>query len=128
MREKKFVNQFNEMVALINKNNNAAAVKNDKRVKEAFDDLSEAFGLSHDIVALLVWALNNMDGEAVDLSDVASKIDYPERSVQFALNELEALRYMEIVGENEGDVVLGITENAKSRIINHYCFFKLFNS
>lgn len=68
MKNDTFVNQFNEAVALINANNNATSFKNDKRVSDAFNDISGSLKLTHQAVALLVWALNNMTGEVFELS------------------------------------------------------------
>ncbi len=126
MKNESFVNQFNETVAFINANNNAAAFKKDKRVVEAFDDISAALGLTHQAVAVLAWSLSNMNAEMVDLGDVAAQIDYSERTVNSALDELERQRYMVKVYGQHG--CLDVTESAKDLIINHYCFYKLLNS
>jgi DNA-binding MarR family transcriptional regulator len=125
MEKETFVNQFNKKVALINENNNATAFKNDQRVSNAFDDLSQALGLTHQAVALLVWALNHMNGEEVNMSSVATQIDYSEQTVSSAMDELEKHHYMVEVDGRHG--CLDLTSKTKNLITNHYCFYKLLN-
>lgn len=117
---------FNELVALINKNNYAAAYESDKKVSDAFDELSQAFGLTHQAVSLLVWALNNMGGEVVELSYVASQIDCSEEVVSSSIDELELHHYMVKVDEYNDS--LDVTTKTKALIINHFCFYKLLNN
>lgn len=121
-----FVNQFNETVAFINENNNAAAMKKDKRVVEAINDISAALSLTYQAVALLVWSLSNMNCEMVDLGDVAAQIGFSEQDVSSSLDELEQHRYMVKVDGDSG--CLDVTENTKALLINHYCFYKLLNN
>lgn len=125
MKNDTFVNQFNEAVALINANNNATSFKNDKRVSDAFNDISGSLKLTHQAVALLVWALNNMTGEVFELSSIATQIEYSERTVSIAIDELEKHRYM--VKVNDNNDTLDVTAKSKDLIINHYCFYKLLN-
>lgn len=126
MKNDTFVNQFNETVAFINENNNAAAMKKDKRVVKAFNDISAALNLTYQAVALLVWSLCNMNGEMVELCDIAAQIDCSEQTVSSSLDELEQYRYMvKVDGDSD---CLDVTESTKELIINHYCFYKLLNS
>lgn len=126
MKKETYENHFNELVALINKNNNATTFKKDERVNEAFDDLSQSLKLSHNAVALLVWALNNMDGNLVNPAVIASQINCSEESVNFSITELQQHHYLVMVDEyNEA---LDVTAETKELIINHYCFYKLLNS
>lgn len=125
MKMETFENHFNELVALINMNNNATSSKSNERVKNAFDELSQALGLTRPAVALLVWALNNMDGDVVELSSVASQIDYSEDVVNSSIEELKLHRYLvEVDEDNDG---LDVTAETKALIINHYCFYKILN-
>lgn len=126
MKNETFVNQFNETVAFINENNTAVAMKKDKRVLNAFNDISAALSLTYQAVALLVWSLSHMNGEMVDLCDIAAQIDYSEQTVSSSLDELEQHRYMVKVDGDSG--CLDVTENTKALLINHYCFYKLLNS
>lgn len=126
MKTGTYEEQFNELVVLIGENNNAAKNKSDERVRDAFDDLSQALGLTHQAIALLVWALSNMNGDVVELSFVASQLDYSEDVVSSSIDELEHHHYMVKVDEyNDGFDIIAET---KELIINHYCFHKTLYS
>ena len=93
------------------------------KVRNAYIDISVALGLSYSAVAVLVWALKNMDGKVVDMDDVASQIGYTEESVSFSIDELENHHYMVKIAQ--GNDSLDVTSATKELLINHYCFYKL---
>lgn len=126
MKMETYEKHFKELVALINKNNNVAAFESDVNVRNAFDDLSQTLGLTHEAVASLVWVLNNMNEDVVDLSYVASQIDYSEDAVSSSIDELERRGYLVYVDEYTDN--LDVTAKTKELMINHYCFRKLLNN
>lgn len=93
------------------------------KVRNAYIDISVALGLSYSAVAVLVWALKNMDGKVVDMDDVASQIGYTEESVSSSIDELENHHYMVKIAQ--GNDSLDVTSATKELLINHYCFYKL---
>lgn len=95
----------------------------ERTVREAYDDLSQVLGLSYSCIALLAWALANMNGTIEDTDSVSSLIGYPEKVVLLSLDELERRHYMACVDSD--DDAVDVTEETKERIINHYCYGKL---
>lgn len=121
-----FLQRFNKAVLLIHGSFRTAKLAHDEDVRNAYDDISDALGLSYTAVALLVWALNNMDSKLVEMSSVASQIGYPEDSVSPSIDELERHHYMVKV-EDLNDS-LAVTATTKELLINHYCFYKLMKN
>lgn len=121
-----FLNQFNKAASIIHDSFRTDELVHNKDVRNAYDDISNALGLSFPAVALLVWALNNMDGRLVEMSSVASQIGYTEDAVSSSIDELELHHYMVKVGELNDS--LDVTATTKELLINHYCFYKLMKN
>lgn len=117
------MNRFERETALVRGSFRTSDLELDAAVWDAYDDLTETLGLTRPCIALLAWALGNMDGSTLDTDCVSSLIGYSEKDVSSSLEELEVRRYMVRV-ESEGDA-LDVTKETKKRIIDHYCFGKL---
>lgn len=123
MPEKTFMKQFERETAVVRSSFRTDEKKWEGTVREAYDDLSRVLGLSYSSIALLAWALDNMNGATLDTDCVSSLIGYPEKVVRLSLDELEKRRYMACVDSD--DDAVDVTEETKERIINHYCYGKL---
>ena len=121
-----FLNHFNKAVLLIHGSFRTAESVQSEDVRNAYADISDALGLTYPAVALLVWALNNMDGKLVEMSSVASQIGYTEDAVSYSIDELERHHYMVKVDDLNDS--LDVTATTKELLINHYCFYKLMKN
>lgn len=123
MQEKTFKDRFERETAVVLGSLGTSESERDAIVRDSYDDLTETLGLSRPCIALLAWALGNMNGTTLDTDCVSSLIGYPEKEVSLSLDELERRRYM--VGVGSDDIALDVTEETKERIIDHYCYGKL---
>lgn len=123
MTEETFKDQFERETAIVLDSLGTPDPLRNRGVEDAYEDLSRVLGLTYPCVALLAWALGNMDGTALDIGCVSSLIGYTETSVSDSLDELVVKHYMVPV-ESE-DYAADVTPETKERIINHYCFGRL---
>ncbi len=123
MQEETFKEIFERETAVVRGSFRTSDLERDSVVWDAYDDLTETLGLTRPCIALLAWALGNMNGTTLDTDCVSSLIGYPGNDVSSSLEELEKRRYMVCV-DSEG-CALDVTKETKERIIDHYCFGKL---
>ena len=126
MQEETFMERFERETAVVLGGLGNSESERDAIVRDSYDDLTETLGLTRPCIALLAWALGNMNGTTLDLDRLPSLIGYSEESVSSSLDELERVRYMERI-ESE-DYTTHVTKEMKERIIDHYCFGKLIYS
>ena len=119
MQEETFKDRFERETAVVLGSLGTAESERDAIVRDSYEDLTETLGLSRPCIALLAWALGNMNSPSLDTDCVASLIGYPEEVVSLSLDELEMRRYM--VGVGSDDNALDVTKETKERIIDHYC-------
>lgn len=118
-----FKDRFYDRTAVINSGFPTTDIVTDGRLKEAYDDLSEALILDYPAIALLVWSLYHMDGILVETDDIATETGFSSVSLSSAFDELKRRGYMVPVNSEIG--VLDVTLETKELVINHYCFGKL---
>lgn len=123
MQEETFKNRFERETSVVRGSFRTTDLEQDTALRDAYDDLTQTLGLTYPSIALLAWALGNMDGTTLDSDCVSSLIGYPEEAVNSSLDELEKRRYMVRI-ESE-DYALDVTKETKERIIDHYCYGKL---
>lgn len=123
MQEETFKNRFERETTVVRGSFRTTDQEQDTALRDAYDDLTQTLGLTYPSIALLAWALGNMDGTTLDSDCVSSLIGYPEEAVNSSLDELERRRYMVRI-ESE-DYALDVTKETKELIIDHYCYGKL---
>lgn len=123
MNSELFLIQFDREIAVVLDSLGTPDPLRNRAVLDAYDDLSRVLGLTYPGVALLAWALGNMDGTSLDIGYVSSLIGYAETSVSESLDELVVKHYM--VSVESEDYAADVTQETKERIINHFCFGRL---
>lgn len=123
MQKESFIEQFQKETEIVRGSFRTDLVERDRTVRDAYDDLSLALGLTYPCIALLAWALGNTDSRTIYTDGVATLIGYAERDVNVSLDELVVRGYLARV-ETEEDS-FDVTEESKELVFNHYCFGKL---